>query len=136
MPRIPNPDETTLLEDQVITAFTKTTPEERTYIAESWVINYKIDLTDISKRSGLPPIAIKIASLIDADHPLLVSPGRGVMYSAMGCAIIIIGIQITEFPLNSPECEELIAKLTKKKPHSLVRVKKKTGIKVVPVACG
>src|SRR5687768_8022022 len=85
MPQRINTDAPFLIEDQIIAAFEKTSKEDREYIAQTWAMNYMFDISDFVAHTGLPPIALKVASLIDTEHPLLVSPGRGVIYSAVGC---------------------------------------------------
>lgn len=123
MPPKRNSEETTLIENNVIKAFQLTTIEERQFIAEAWQINYEVDLSDFVQRTGLPPVALKIASLIDTESPLLVSPGRGVMYSAMGCAVIITALRITGIQPHGPQCEELLSRL------QLIEKPKQTGKK-------
>lgn len=111
MPRKTTKQEKYLIEEQVIEAFTKTTRGERGYIADLWCKNYAVELGDFVKRTGLPRIALVIAALIDTDNPLLVSPGRGVMWSAIGCYVVVAAVQITEVPLRSPQLNALIAAL-------------------------
>lgn len=132
MPRKANPDEITLMENNVIEAFTVTTPEEREFIAKAWSLDYAVDLSDFVKRTGLPPVALKVASLIDTESPLLVSPGRGVMYSATACAVVITALRITGIQINTPECQELISRLGLIEKPKMVAKKKVKREKVVP----
>ena len=138
MPRAINPDDEKpwLIEDQIIAVWEKTNKEDREFIAQAWAMDYSIDLKEFVTNTGLPPIALIVASLIDTEHPLLVSPGRGVMYSAVGCAVIVIGLMATGAKIGTPLCMDVIAKLVPKPKISLVKkkpAKDKKFMKVVPV---
>jgi hypothetical protein len=102
------------LNDQIIEVFTSTTQAERVQIAKAWVDSYASDLSEYVTRTGLPPIALIVASLIDTDHPLLVSPGRGVMYPAVLCALIVLGLELNQVAIGSTEAAALIIRITRK----------------------
>jgi len=79
-----------------------TTSEERFEIATQWCTgNYGYPI-QVATEKGLLPIALIIASLIDVEHPLLVSPGRGVMYSSTGCEVIIFQAMLRRTPMDIP----------------------------------
>lgn len=68
-----------------------TTPAERKDIAEQWCGgDYSHHLT-LAHQRGLLPMALLVASLIDIEHPLLVSQ-RGVLYNSLKCSIIILNV--------------------------------------------
>lgn len=134
MPRKAKEDEGTLIEDQVIEAFRLTTSTERELIAKLWCQNYQADLSEYTQRTQLPPIALIISSLIETENELLVSPGRGVMYGAIGCWVLVAAVAITGVKIGTPECEEVIRKFPLAKKPKQIPVKKKAS-KVVPVAC-
>jgi len=84
------------MDDEVIRCFLDpntnqevTTQDERRAIAEQWCAGDYSYHHPIAEFHGLLPIALLIASLMDIDHPLLVS-GRGVAYNSIACATILI----------------------------------------------
>jgi hypothetical protein len=79
-----------------------TTSQERFETASQWCMgNYGYPI-QIATEKGLLPIALIIACLIDVEHPLLVSPGRGVMYSSTACEVIIFQAMLQKTPLDIP----------------------------------
>lgn len=127
MPRPIKPDDKSIMEDQICEVWEKTSKEDREFIAQAWSMNYMFDISDFVKHTGLPPIALKVASLIDTEHPLLVSPGRGVIYSAFGCAVVVMAVEIANVRVGTPQCLEILAKVLPK--PSLVR---RPGAKAKP----
>lgn len=84
------------MDDEVIKCFIDsntgkeaTTQNERREIAKQWCAGDYSYHRNIAEFHGLLPIALLIASLMDIDHPLLVS-GRGVVYNSIKCAEIIL----------------------------------------------
>lgn len=102
------------LHAQIVEVFHCTNQDERVRIAKAWCDSYAADLSEYVRRTSLPSIALIIASLIDTDHPLLVSPGRGVMYGATACALIVLGLEINQFSIGSNEANAMIIRLTRK----------------------
>jgi len=95
------------LDDEVIKCYIDehgrevTTIAERREIAELWCKgNYSHHHTIATKRRLLP-IALLIASLLEIDHPLLVS-GRGVVYNAVDCAIILMEVMLKNQAVATP----------------------------------
>lgn len=123
MPRKPNSEETSLIEEQVIQAFLLTTAEDRSKIAEIWNIDRNTDVAEYTEKTKLPPIALIIASLIDTESPILVSPSRGVMWSAMGCWIVVAAFAITGTPLNGSEAQKLLNLVTSQKDSPVAKPK-------------
>ena len=87
--------------DQIIEAYKKTTHEERQKVAQDWCLG-DYNAADSYKVRGLVPIALIIAALDDIEHPLLVSPGRGLMYSAVGCAVVVLTVEIRNEAVDIP----------------------------------
>lgn len=101
MPRKPKKDDDKTLMLQVVEVYRKTTQEERRDIAVKWCLgDYQI--ADGFGVRGLLPGAVIIAALIDVEHPLLVSPGRGLMYGAVGCMIKILEVELTNTAVAIP----------------------------------
>jgi len=90
--------------DQVIEVFHKTTQEERQEIAQQWCMRNYQHVYEYSS-TGLLPIALIIASLIDIDHPLLCSPARGVMYNVLKCSILVLRVELLGIPVDMPVYE-------------------------------
>ena len=107
MPRKAKPNENTL-DDDVIRCYIDdhgretTTIAERKEIAELWCKGNYAHHHTIAAERRLLPIALLVASLIEIDHPLLVSQGRGVMYNAMNCAIIIVEVMLKNQQVAMP----------------------------------
>lgn len=107
MPRKPKKSDDEELIDAIIEAYRKTTQEERRKLAVDWCLgDYKAS-EGFSAR-GLMPIAVLIAALDDVDHPLLVSPGRGLMYSAVGCAVEVLKVEIENRAVEIPIFEKVV----------------------------
>jgi hypothetical protein len=92
------------LEDQIIKVFEYEyiNTQERFEIARRWCMgNYEYH-RQIAAKKNLLPIALLIACLVDIDHQLLVSPGRGVMYSSMKCAEIVLDVMLHQKAVDVP----------------------------------
>ena len=107
MPRKPQ-DNNKQMDDEIIRCYIDdhgreaTTQTERREIAEKWCAgDYNFHHIIASQRKLLP-VALLIASLIDIDHPILVSPGRGVMLSSTDCALRIMEIMLKKQPVDRP----------------------------------
>jgi hypothetical protein len=96
------------LDDEVIRCYIDdhgrevTTIAERRDIAEQWCKGNYVHHHEIASKRRLLPIALLIASLIEIDHPLLVSPGRGVVYNAVDCAVIIMDVMLKNKAVATP----------------------------------
>lgn len=91
MPRKATPIDESKMHDAIIDVFRKTTQEERKKIALDWCLG-EYDAPNQFVGRELLPIAVIIAALIDIEHPLLVSPGRGLMYGVTGCVVVVLGV--------------------------------------------
>lgn len=101
MPRKPKKQDDLDFANEIVEVFRKTTQDERRKIALDWCLgDYQI--ADGYSARGLLPIAVIVAVLIDIDHPLLVSPGRGVMYGAVGCAVQVLTVEMNNTPVDIP----------------------------------
>ena len=95
------------LDDEVIKCFIDdhgrevTTIAERKDTAEQWCKGNYAHHHTIATQRRLLPIALLIASLIEIDHPLLVS-GRGVAYNAVDCAMIIMEVMLKNQDVATP----------------------------------
>jgi hypothetical protein len=105
MTRKPQADSHTL-DDEVIACFIDahgrevTTITERQEIAIQWCKgNYEHHRLQAIKRR-LTPMALLIASLLDIDHPLLVS-GRGAV-NAVDAAVILSEVMLRKTPVAIP----------------------------------
>lgn len=138
MPRKAKSDERTLIEEQVIKAWDLTTDRDRKYIAHMWCVNRDVDLSDYVSKTSLPRVALVVCSLIDTEHPLLVSPGRGVMWSAMGCAVIVLAVHIMGVVPSSLECYQLVSRLTQARVMASLDITEELDAlkKVVHRVCG
>lgn len=103
MPRIAKPNNE-YLEDQICKVFIdeRTKPEERFEIARRWCMGDYEYHRQFAAEKRLLPIALLVACLLDIEHPLLVSPGRGAMYSAMKCAEIVLSVMLHNIPVDIP----------------------------------
>jgi hypothetical protein len=101
MPRTSNDERGSVLNDQILQAFRETTREQRSEIARQWCLKNFAHIEEFRHLSS-PPIALIIASLIDMDHPLLVSSGRGVMWSAMKCALLVLRVELFDIQVEIP----------------------------------
>lgn len=96
------------LDDEVIKCYINdrgqevTTIAERRDIAEQWCKGNYAHHHSIAAARRILPIALLIASLIEIDHPLLVSPGRGVIYNAVDCAMIIMDVMLKHQDVATP----------------------------------
>lgn len=101
MPRKATPIDDSAMHDAIIEVFRRTTQDERKKIAIDWCLG-EYDAPDRFSERGLLPIAVIIAALIDIEHPLLVSPGRGLMYGATGCVVVVLGVVIRGEAVDLP----------------------------------
>ena len=96
------------LDDEVIRCYIDdhgrevTTILERKDIAEQWCKGNYVHHHDLAARHRLLPIALLIASLIEVEHPLLVSPARGVLHNSVDAAILLMEIMLKKQPVASP----------------------------------
>jgi hypothetical protein len=88
MPRKSDKLEMKWFEDQVVKVFRVTTYEERKKIATDWCMSFALPKA-LSEKWDLTPMALLVASMIDIEHPLLVSE-RGVIYGLLHCSIVLL----------------------------------------------
>lgn len=107
MPRKPK-NQSNTLDDEVIRCYIDdhgrevTTIAERREIAETWCNGNYAHHHTIAAERRLLPMALLITSLIEIDHPLLVSKGRGVMYNSVDCAVTIMEVMLKNRPVATP----------------------------------
>lgn len=91
--------------------FRRTTQEERRQIARDWCLG-DYQAGDAYAPRGLTPIAAIVAALIDIEHPLLVSPGRGLMYSFVGCAVEVLRVEIRKEAVDLPLFDKVVHRVS------------------------
>jgi len=107
MPRKPQ-NQSNTLDDEVIRCYIDdhgkevTTIAERQEIGTAWCNGDYAHHHTIATKRRLLPMALLIASLIEMDHPLLVSQGRGVLYNSVDCAVIIMEVMLKNQAVASP----------------------------------
>ena len=78
-----------------------TTIEERKTIAARWSSgDYEYHRSIAAEREVLP-IALLIASLIEAEHPIIMS-SAGLMYNSLKCSVILLQIMYRQQPVSEP----------------------------------
>lgn len=71
-------------------------------VAVKWCSRDYAFVHELAERVGARYIALVLAALLHVSHPLLVSPGRGLMYAFMRCHAEILRVQIFEIPVVVP----------------------------------
>lgn len=104
MPRKPSRKQATenqYMEDEIVRAYQLYTRYELTVIAALWCGgDYEVSSRETR---GALPIALTVAALLAANHPLLCRPADGqVMYSALGCAVECLAVMIEGRPISIP----------------------------------
>lgn len=63
-------------------------------VAEKWCRKDYEHHQVVAAEHGLVPIALLLAALLHVDHPLLISPSRGIMFGFLRCTAEIIMVEI------------------------------------------
>lgn len=111
MPRKVKRQDEHMLDDAVINAFRMTTRDERKKVALDWCLSDYAAAAEYARRDLLP-IAVVVAALIDIDHPLLCSPGRGVMFCMLECALKVFAVEIHQVIVEIPMFYKVPEKLS------------------------
>jgi len=103
MPRKPSPNQASddeLMTNEITRAYELYTLYELTVIAALWCGG---DYEVVHRENrGMRPIALTVAALLTVKHPLLRRPNGDIIFSALGCAVECMMVQIEARPIAIP----------------------------------